>query len=114
LGIAKGISAAAFAPDALVTREQCAAFLFRTVRLLLPEDTDYDVSGIPDFPDQKDISDWASVAAKYMFGLGVIAGDENGNFMPRAATSAALAAGYGQATREQAIVMSGRTYRKLG
>lgn len=113
LGITKGISPVAFAPDDLVTREQCATFLFRTVRLLLPEDTDYDVSGIPDFPDQKDISDWASDAAKYMFSLGVITGDENGNFMPRATTSAAQAAGYGQATREQAIVMSGRTYRKL-
>lgn len=114
LGITRGISTSAFAPDALVTREQCATFLFRVVRLILPEDANYDVSGIPDFPDQKDISDWALQAAKYMYGIGVIAGDGNGNFMPRATANAAQAAGYGQATREQAIVMSGRTYRKFG
>ena len=44
--------------------------------------------------------------------IGIINGDANGNFMPKATTSAEEAAGYGMATREQAIAMSLRTYDK--
>jgi hypothetical protein len=45
--------------------------------------------------------------------LDIIKGDINGNFMPKAMTSAQTAAGFGMATREAAILMSVRTYGKL-
>ncbi len=44
--------------------------------------------------------------------IGVIAGDAQGNFMPKATTPAQEAAGYGMATREQAIALSVRTHDK--
>jgi hypothetical protein len=68
--------------------------------------------GVKDFPDQKHISSWAVEATKYMNKIGVIAGDAQGNFMPRATTPAQEAAGYGMATREQAIALSVRTHNK--
>jgi len=45
--------------------------------------------------------------------IGVITGNAKGEFMPKATTSAQEAAGYGMATREQAIAMSVRSYDKL-
>jgi len=44
--------------------------------------------------------------------IGVITGDAQGNFMPKATTPAQEAAGYGMATREQAIALSVRTHDK--
>jgi hypothetical protein len=44
--------------------------------------------------------------------IGVLGGDAQGNFMPKASTPAQEAAGYGMATREQAIALSVRTYDK--
>lgn len=76
-------------------------------------DVDYSTAGVPDFPDQKDIAAYAVEAAKYMSKLGIIKGNEQGLFMPKAVTAAQEAAGYGTATREAAILMSIRTYGKL-
>jgi hypothetical protein len=45
--------------------------------------------------------------------LGIIKGDNNGNFMPKAITPAQTAAGYGMATREAALLMGVRTYDKM-
>jgi hypothetical protein len=45
--------------------------------------------------------------------LGIIKGDSNGNFMPKAATAAEQAAGYGTATREAAVLMTVRTYNAM-
>lgn len=73
---------------------------------------DYSIAGVKDFPDQKDISEWANEATKYMSKIGIITGDGRGNFMPKAVTPAQEAAGYGMATREQAIALSLRTYDK--
>lgn len=112
LGIVKGISATTFEPKTLVNREQCAAMLFRTLKGLRPNG-DYSVAGVKNFPDQKLISDYAVEATKYMAKTGIITGDASGNFMPKATTSAQLAAGYGMATREQAIALAIRTYNTL-
>ena len=111
VGITAGTSSTTFSPKVLINREQCAAMLFRAIKALYPE-ADYDISDVKDFPDQKDISSWAVEAAKYMSKMGIIAGDSNGNFMPKATTSAQEAAGYGMATREQAIALSLRTFDK--
>lgn len=112
LGITTGTTSTTFSPDVLINREQCAAMLFRAIKAMKP-DGDYGIEGVKDFPDQKYISSWAAEAAKYMSGTGIISGDAQGNFMPKATTSAQEAAGYGMATREQAIALSMRTYEKM-
>ena len=111
LGITAGTSQTTFSPKVLINREQCAAMLFRAIKAIHPQG-DYSVVGVKDFPDQKHISSWAVEATKYMNKIGVIAGDAQGNFMPRATTPAQEAAGYGMATREQAIALSVRTHNK--
>ena len=83
--------------------------LFRAIKVITPN-ADYSVSGVNDFPDQKDISPWAVDGAKYMSKLGIIKGDTAGNFMPKATTVAQTSADYGMATREAAILMTVRTY----
>ena len=112
LGITAGTSATAFSPKVVINREQCAAMLFRTIKAIHPQG-DYSVAGVKDFPDQKYISSWAVEATKYMNKIGIIAGDKQGNFMPKATTPAQVAAGYGMATREQAIALSVRTSNKM-
>ncbi len=112
LGITSGTSATTFTPNQLITREQCAAMLFRAIKLIKP-DSDFSVAGVKDFPDQKLIAGYAIEAAKYMSKIGIIAGDSKGNFMPKANPSAQQSADYGMALRQQAIAMSVRTYEKL-
>ncbi len=115
LGVTTGISTEnglVFLPDDLINREQCAAMLYRTLRTIAPEG-EYSIAGISDFPDQKHISSWAVEGTKYMSKLGIIKGDNNGNFMPKAVTAAQKASGYGTATREAAILMSVRSYEQI-
>lgn len=112
LGITTGTSATAFSPNLRINREQCAAMLFRTIRAIKP-DGNFDTAGVKDFPDQKSISSWAVQATKYMYRAGIITGDSKGSFMPKAVTTAQEAAGYGMATREQAVALSVRAYEKL-
>lgn len=109
LGITAGTSQTTFSPKVLINREQCATMLFRAIKAMQPNG-DYSITGARDFPDQKHISSWAVEATKYMNKVGVITGDAQGNFMPKAITPAQEAAGYGMATREQAIALSVRTY----
>ncbi|MDD2504544.1 MAG: hypothetical protein PHG58_11990 [Clostridia bacterium] len=45
-----------------------------------------------------------------MSSIGIIKGDAQGNFMPKATTTVQEAQGYGMATREQAIAMTVRTF----
>lgn len=111
LGITSGTSQTAFSPKVLINREQCATMLFRAIKATYPQG-DYSIAGVKDFPDQKNISPWANEATKYMNKIGVITGDAKGNFMPKATTPAQEAAGYGMATREQAIALSVRTHDK--
>lgn len=109
LGITQGTSATAFSPNALINREQCATMLFRTIKSIAP-DGDFSIDGVKDFPDQSNISSWALEGTKFMYRLGIIKGDSNGNFMPKAATEAQSAVNYGMASREAAILMAVRTY----
>ena len=105
LGITKGTTTTTFSPNSLVTRQECATFLFRTIKAIKQEPDSYytdDINAAPVFLDQKDIGVWASDAVKYMASLGIIKGSDN-KFSP-----------LGQATREQAILMSVRTYNIFG
>jgi hypothetical protein len=83
--------------------------LFRTIKAIAP-DGDFSIDGVKDFPDQANISSWALEGTKFMSKLGIIKGDSNGNFMPKAATEAQSAVNYGMASREAAILMAVRTY----
>lgn len=112
LGITQGTSDTAFSPRVLINREQCATMLLRTIKAIHPGGN-YSIAGIPDFPDQKSISSYAVEAAKYMSKLGIIKGDAQGYFMPKATTTAQTAAGYGMATREAAVLMSVRSYDQM-
>jgi hypothetical protein len=112
LGITKGTSATTFTPGKTITRQECATMLFRTIKAIAPN-ADYSIAGVPDFPDQKNIDSWAVEGTKYMSKLGIIKGDSNGYFMPKATTTAQQAAGYGTATREAAVLMSVRTYEVM-
>jgi hypothetical protein len=111
LGIVKGVSTTEFLPDALINREQVAAILARTIRLIAP-DADYSIDGAPEFSDRKDISDWALNDCLYMAKIGIIKGTD-GRFMPRAITDAQKAVGYANTSREQALAMSVRAIEKL-
>jgi len=113
IGITDGTSKTTFSPTVLINREQCATMLFRAIRAIHP-DGDYSIAGVKDFTDQQYISSWAVEATKYMSKMGIIEGDKTtGNFMPKAITTVQQAAGYGMATREQAIALSVRTYNKM-
>jgi hypothetical protein len=112
LGITNGTSATLFSPKTLINREQCAAMLFRTIKAIAPT-ADYSIEGVKDFPDQKEISAWAVQATKYMSRLGIVKGNSEGYFMPKATTTAQIAAKYGMAAREAAIAMVVRTYETI-
>lgn len=112
LKITYGISATTFEPNTLITREQCAAMLFRALQAIKPT-ADFSVTGVADFPDQIHIAAYAVEATKFMSKIGIILGDTAGNFMPKATTQVQIASKYGMATREAAILMTVRSYDKL-
>ncbi|MGI6435900.1 MAG: S-layer homology domain-containing protein [Syntrophomonadaceae bacterium] len=112
LGITQGTSDSTFSPRVLINREQCATMLFRAIKAIAPAGN-YAIAGVKDFADQQYISAWAVEGTKYMSKLGIIKGDNNGNFMPKAVTTVQEAAGYGMATREAAVLMTVRTYQAL-
>jgi hypothetical protein len=101
-----------FSPNVLINREQCATMLFRTIKALRP-DADYNVAGVPDFPDQKNISSWALDGAKYMAKIGSIKGNAEGYFMPKSDPTVSVAVNYGMATREAAILMTSRSFKQM-
>lgn len=111
LGIVKGTSETTFEPKKLINREQVAAMLVRTIKLIAP-DADYSTTGAPTFTDQADISGWALNDCLYIAKLGIIKGSD-GKFMPRAITQAQTAAGYANTSREQALAMSVRSVDKV-
>lgn len=112
LGITAGYPNNLFKPGELIPREQCATMLFRTIKVIAPNG-DYRVDGAKPFTDQKNISNWALDAARYMSLKGIVKGDTAGNFMPKAVTSDQTARGFGLATREAAIIMSKRAYEDM-
>lgn len=111
LGITTGTSATTFSPKELTNREQVATMLSRAIRTMAPNG-DFSTSGSPSFSDVKDISSWALDHVLFMAKLEIIKGTD-GKFMPKATTTAEIAAGYATTTREQAIAMSVRSFDKL-
>lgn len=110
IGITAGTSATTFEPNKLINREQVATMLSRAIRIMVPS-ADFSTDAAPSFKDENNISVWALEHVKYMSKIGIIKGSD-GNFMPKAVTSAQIASGYANTTREQAIAMGVRTFEK--
>lgn len=118
LGITDGTSATTFAPDTLITREQLATMLCRTVKKYsfdgwtLANDAQYylDTSGTELFADDADISAWAKPSVYYMVKFNIVNGVDATHFAPKAVTTEQQARGYAMATREQALAISLRIF----
>lgn len=86
IGIAKGMTDTVFAPDAELTREQTAAFLYRYLASsVMPLD---EIS----FPDWEDVSDYAEEAMTWAVAVGLFEGYEDGTLRPQAGLTRAEAA----------------------
>ena len=121
-GLMVGVSAAEFAPNTLLNREQAATALTRSFkRATIPGWTfANDREGLLNFTrptpfaDSANISGWARESVYFMSANGIIQGTGNNMFSPRAVTNAQQAAGYAQATREQALLIALRMVENLG
>ncbi|MFD0589315.1 S-layer homology domain-containing protein [Paenibacillus sp. GCM10027627] len=77
LGIAKGTSATAFAPNQSVTRQEAAVWMARALK----QTGNKPISSTA-FKDGDQIADWASASISEVQKLGVIKGDMTGHFRP--------------------------------
>ena len=126
VGITNGLSETEFAPDKLLNREQAATMLSRVYKKVAFEGWTLGTDGdfgeafralftMPEpFADDADISSWARDSVYFMASNGILKGMEGGTFQPRAVTEEQQAAGYAQATREQAILIAVRLVKNLG
>lgn len=99
LGIVSGVGDGKFAADALVTREQAAAMLFRVYTKLggnIPEVAD------TTFADNGKVSGWAKDAVAFMADKGIVSGVGDNSFDP-----------LGNASIEQALVIALRMFDNL-
>lgn len=101
LGITNGMSATTFAPNAEITREQMATMMTRALTKA-GINTKKPASVAP-FADDSVISSWASDSVYYMSSIEIIKGVGANKFNPQ-----------GTATRDQALAVSIRSFKKLG
>ncbi len=80
-GIVLGVGDGAFAPDAVITREQAAVMLFRYAQAFEMDTSASADMGI--FSDKDSISDWAKDAVKWGIGGGYLAGNTDGTLQPQ-------------------------------
>jgi len=121
VGVTNGVSATSFEPNTLLNREQAATMLTRVYKKVtmsgwtLAGDASFTLSytGGALFADDVSISAWAKDSVYFMASKGIINGVGNNMFAPRAVTSAEEAAGYAQATREQALLIAARMVKNL-
>jgi hypothetical protein len=121
LNIVDGVGGGRFAPYELLNREQAATILARVYKKLnwegwtLAGDAAYtahslDNKGVALFADDAQISAYARASVYFMAKYEIIKGLENNKFGPKNTTSAETAAGYANATREQSLLISNRTF----
>lgn len=121
IGAVNGMSDTEYKPDALLLREQLAAMLTRVYKKsewpewTLAEDDNYTInySGVKKFSDDEYISDYAKPSVYFMVKYNVLSGIGDNKFAPKNTTPAQEAQGYANATREQAVVMSLRSFENL-
>ncbi len=90
-----------FEPQSTLIRQQMAAMITRTLKACY-SDIVFDVTGQPDFKDQKGFASYAIEPAKFMAKYGITVGDGKGNFSPNDVCS-----------REQAIAFLIRAFDKI-
>lgn len=120
--IVNGVSPTEYSPDALLTREQMATMLTRVYKKFqwpdytISSDAAYplDYSGTARFADDGDISGYAYGSVYFMVKNNIINGVGNNLFAPKNTTTAQAAANYANATRQQALLISSRTYIQFG
>lgn len=102
LGITTGTSATTFEPDFQITREQMATMMARVLNKF-EINTNVNLYDAEKFGDHDLMSDWSMNAIYYMSQNGIIKGVERNHFDPT-----------GKATREQALLISGRILKTFG
>ena len=121
LGITDGMSETTFEPYTLISREQLATMLTRVYKALnlpgwtLATDSSYalDYSGTRTFADDEYISAYAKPSVYFMAKNGIVGGMTETTFAPKNLTPYETAIGYANASREQAIIMAVRMFKKL-
>lgn len=120
VGITVGTSDTTFSPDTKLNREQAATMLTRVYKKVALDGWTMGTDGsfndafralftMPaKFADDGNISDWAKDSVYFMNSKGIILGIGDNKFGPKATTDAEKAAGYAQATREQALLIAKR------
>ena len=100
-GITTGVTATTFEPNGTLTRQQMAAFLYRTLRYV-EKNSDYAytsyTSKLSSYKDSGQIQSWAKEPMAFMNALGLIAG-----------TTATTLAPNGTCTIEQAVIVAERS-----
>lgn len=100
-GLVFGVGNGKFAPNNLITREQMAVILLKTLKVI-NTNGDYTLRVISRFSDDINISSWAKDAVYYCANNSVVSGVGQNRFNPR-----------GTATREQAIIVCTKAYQML-
>ncbi len=101
LGITNGTSEFTFNPKALITREQMATMMTRTLTKA-GIDTKVDLEKVNKFADDGEMHDWGKESIYYMSSIEIIKGIGNNTFNV-----------LGNATREQALLISVRSAEKF-
>ena len=86
--IISGKTETEFDPNSDITREQIAAILYRYAKTKGYNSDSDEIT----YSDVKDIAEYAIDSVKWAYCAGIMTGDENGNFNPKAGTTRAQAA----------------------
>lgn len=105
LGLVTGVGGNRYAPTELVTREQMATILFRAMKIINPA-ADYQTQGAALFADNDKVKSWAREGVYYCYKVQIVKGVGKTN-------GADLFDPDGNATREQAVLVSLRAYELL-
>ena len=98
-GLVTGVTASTFEPDAMITRQEMAAMLYRAMTMAGVTST----AGTSTFTDGRKISSFARTAVSRVATAGLMNGFANGSFQP-----------HGTATRAQSAVVVARLLHLMG
>lgn len=82
LGIIKGVDDAHFDPNGAITREEISVMLYRTWKILFPEE-DFTLNEKFEFVDESEISDWAYEAVSYLYQTRIMVGTDTLTISPK-------------------------------
>ena len=105
LGLVTGVGDNRYAPAELVTREQMATILFRAMKVINPA-ADYQTQSAAVFADDNKVESWAQEGVHYCYKVQIVKGVGKVNGTDRFDPD-------GNATREQAVLVSLRAYESL-